>query len=429
MNLQEWLSHCERLHPQNIDMGLERVSAVAEKMGLQFACPVITVAGTNGKGSTCAMLESILREAGYRTGLFTSPHLVFFEERCKINGQAVSSSVLTAHFAKVEAMRGDTSLSYFEFTALAIFSCLANAQLDVVILEVGLGGRLDAVNLIDTDCAIITSIDLDHTEWLGNDRESIGREKAGIMRSGKPAIVSDPQPPASLAHHAEKVGALLWQSGRDFHFSGDQQQWRWQGEGRTWAGLAYPVLRGVNQLVNAAGVLAALHALRDSLPVTAQAIRLGLSRVEWSGRFQMLPGQPAVVLDVAHNPHAVAALAHNLDAMGYFAVTRVVMGAMADKDIQAMVQRLQPLVEHWYFCDLPSQRAATAKQLQSLWQACAPRQGQSAQTFADPVAALGQAMADANPTDRILVFGSFLTVGGVLQHGIAGRLSAQSPPD
>jgi dihydrofolate synthase/folylpolyglutamate synthase len=429
MNLQEWLTHCERLHPQNIDMGLERVAAVAKKMGLQFGCPVITVAGTNGKGSTCAMLECILREAGYRTGMFTSPHLVFFEERCKLNGQAASASVLTEHFAKVEAIRGDISLSYFEFTALAIFSCLASASLDVVILEVGLGGRLDAVNVIDTDCAIITSIDLDHTEWLGNDRESIGREKAGIMRGSKPVIISDPHPPASLAQHAATVGAMVWQSGSDFHFSGDQQQWRWYGEGRTWAGLAYPSLRGVNQLVNAAGVLAALHAMKDHLPVTAQAIRLGLSRVEWSGRFQMLPGQPAVVLDVAHNPHSVAALAHNLDAMGYFAVTRAVMGAMADKDLQAMVQRLQPLVEHWYFCDLPSPRAATAKQLQSLWQAGAPRLGQSAQTFADPVAATAQAMADANPTDRILVFGSFLTVGGVLQHGIAGRLSAQSPPD
>lgn len=429
MNLQEWLTHCERLHPQNIDMGLERVAAVAKKMGLRFGCPVITVAGTNGKGSTCAMLECILREAGYRTGMFTSPHLVFFEERCKLNGQAASASVLTEHFAKVEAMRGDISLTYFEFTALAIFSCLASASLDVVILEVGLGGRLDAVNVIDTDCAIITSIDLDHTEWLGNDRESIGREKAGIMRGGKPVIISDPHPPASLAQHAATVGAMVWQSGSDFHFSGDQQQWRWYGEGRTWAGLAYPALRGVNQLVNAAGVLAALHAMKDHLPVTAQAIRLGLSRVEWSGRFQMLPGQPAVVLDVAHNPHSVAALAHNLDAMGYFAVTRAVMGAMADKDLQAMVQRLQPLVEHWYFCDLPSPRAATAKQLQSLWQAGAPRLGQSAQTFADPVAATAQAMADADPTDRILVFGSFLTVGGVLQHGIAGRLSAQSPPD
>ncbi len=429
MNLQEWLSHCERLHPQNIDMGLERVALVAKKMGLQFACPVLTVAGTNGKGSTCAMLESILREAGYRTGMFTSPHLVFFEERCKLNGHAASSSVLTEHFSKVEAMRGDISLSYFEFTALAIFSCLTSANLDVVILEVGLGGRLDAVNVIDTDCAIITSIDIDHTEWLGNDRESIGREKAGIMRSGKPVIVSDPHPPASVAQYAAKVGAMLWQSGNDFHFSGDQQQWRWQGAGRTWAGLAYPALRGVNQLVNAAGVLAALHAMKDLLPVNAQAIRLGLSRVEWSGRFQMLPGQPALVLDVAHNPHSVAALAHNLDAMGYFAVTRAVMGAMADKDLQAMVKRLQPLVEHWYFCDLPSPRAATAKQLQSLWQACAPRQGQSAQIFADPVAALGQVMVDANPTDRILIFGSFLTVGSVLQHGIAGRLSAQSPPD
>ncbi len=424
MNLQEWLTHCERLHPQNIDMGLERVAAVAKIMGLRFGCPVITVAGTNGKGSTCAMLECILREAGYRTGMFTSPHLVFFEERCKLNGQAASASVLTEHFAKVEAMRGDISLTYFEFTALAIFSCLASASLDVVILEVGLGGRLDAVNVIDTDCAIITSIDLDHTEWLGNDRESIGREKAGIMRGGKPVIISDPHPPASLAQHAATVGAMVWQSGSDFHFSGDQQQWRWYGEGRTWAGLAYPALRGVNQLVNAAGVLAALHAMKDHLPVTAQAIRLGLSRVEWSGRFQMLPGQPAVVLDVAHNPHSVAALAHNLDAMGYFAVTRAVMGAMADKDLQAMVQRLQPLVEHWYFCDLPSPRAATAKQLQSLWQAGAPRLGQSAQTFADPVVATAQAMADADPTDRILVFGSFLTVGGVLQHGIAGRLSA-----
>jgi dihydrofolate synthase/folylpolyglutamate synthase len=429
MNLQEWLTHCERLHPQNIDMGLERVAAVAKKMGLRFGCPVITVAGTNGKGSTCAMLECTLREAGYRTGMFTSPHLVFFEERCKLNGQAASASVLTEHFAKVEAMRGDISLTYFEFTALAIFSCLASAHLDVVILEVGLGGRLDAVNVIDTDCAIITSIDLDHTEWLGNDRESIGLEKAGIMRGGKPVIISDPHPPASLAQHAATVGAMVWQSGSDFHFSGDQQQWRWYGEGRTWAGLAYPALRGVNQLVNAAGVLAALHAMKDHLPVTAQAIRLGLSRVEWSGRFQMLPGQPAVVLDVAHNPHSVAALAHNLDAMGYFAVTRAVMGAMADKDLQAMVQRLQPLVEHWYFCDLPSPRAATAKQLQSLWQAGAPRLGQSAQTFADPVVATAQAMADADPTDRILVFGSFLTVGGVLQHGIAGRLSAQSPPD
>ena len=429
MNLQEWLSHCERLHPQNIDMGLERVTAVANLMGLTFDCPVITVAGTNGKGSTCAMLESILREAGYRTGLFTSPHLVYFEERCKLLGKTVASSVLVAHFAKVEAMRGDISLTYFEFTTLAILSCLADAQLDVVILEVGLGGRLDAVNVIDTDCAIITSIDIDHTEWLGPERESIGREKAGIMRSGKPVIISDPHPPLSLAQHAASVGAVVWQSGVDFHYAGDQQQWRWVGAGRTWAGLAYPALRGVNQLLNAAGVLAALQAMRERLPVTAQAIRSGLSRVEWAGRFQMLPGQPALVLDVAHNPHAVAALAHNLDAMGYFAVTRAVMGAMADKDLQNMLHRLQPMVDHWYFCDLPSPRAATGMHLQSVWQATSPPAVQKAQTFADPSSALTRAMADADPTDRILVFGSFLTVGGVLEHGIAGRLSAQSPPD
>ena len=215
MNLEDWLSHCENLHPQSIDLGLERVAKVAAAMGLRFDCPVITVAGTNGKGSTCAMLEAVYRQSGYKTGMYTSPHLVYFQERCRLQGQAVASEELTKHFEKVEAARGDVTLSYFEFTSLAIFSCLASASLDVVILEVGLGGRLDAVNVIDTDCAVITSIDLDHMELLGKDRDSIGFEKAGIMRPHKPVVISDPSPPESVLSHASRLNADVWQVTKD----------------------------------------------------------------------------------------------------------------------------------------------------------------------------------------------------------------------
>jgi dihydrofolate synthase/folylpolyglutamate synthase len=277
--LQDWLAHAERLHPKAIAMGLDRVRAVAGRMQLAFTCPVVTVAGTNGKGSTCAMLESIAQQAGWRTGVYTSPHLVHFEERCRIRGEAVAPEALVPHFAKVEQARQDVELTYFEFTTLAILSLLASAELDLVVLEVGLGGRLDAVNVIDADVAVITSIDLDHQEFLGPDREAIGREKAGILRVGRPAIVSDPVPPKSVIEAAESLGADLWLHGRDFNYSGDKQQWSWAGRGRRYAGLGYPALRGANQLLNASGVLAALTALRDRLPVTAQAVRNGLAMV------------------------------------------------------------------------------------------------------------------------------------------------------
>ncbi len=425
MNLQDWLAHCEQLHPKTIDMGLDRVGQVARRMHLTFDCPVITVAGTNGKGSTCAMLESVLRQAGYKTGLYTSPHLVHFEERCRLQGKSALATDLAPHFKRVEDARGDISLSYFEFTSLALFSCLAAAGLDVVILEVGLGGRLDAVNLIDTDCAIITSIDLDHTELLGSTREAIGFEKAGIMRADRPVVVCDPAPPASVLAHAHSLNAEIWRVGVDFQFAGDAQQWTWKGRGRTYSGLAYPALRGANQLLNAAGVLAALELLRTRLPVTAQAIRLGLSLVEWPGRFQILPGQPAIVLDVAHNPHAAAALAHNLDAMGYHPVTHAVVGAMLDKDLGGLFKRLMPLVERWYFCDLPTPRAASAAQLHAAWRAQNPSDQAQAFEFSGPSEALAQALLQADPADRIVVFGSFFTVGGVLQQGIPGRLTAQ----
>jgi dihydrofolate synthase/folylpolyglutamate synthase len=426
--LEDWLAHCERLHPTAIDMGLERVRAVAQRMNIRFDCPVITVAGTNGKGSTCAMLESILGQAGYRTGLFTSPHLVHFEERLRLLGQSVDASNLIAGFAAVERARslnGNViSLSYFEFSMLAIFEVMVRSNLDVVILEVGLGGRLDSTNIIDADCAIITSIDLDHMEVLGPDRESIGREKAGIMRTGRPVIVSDPVPPQSVLDHALEIGADLWRVGRDFNVSGDKQQWSWAGRGRRYSGLAYPALRGANQLVNAAGVLAALTAVRERLPVTAQAVRNGLAFVELPGRFQIIPGQPTLVLDVAHNPHSVAALAANLDAMGYFPTTHAVFGAMADKDLASMLTKLLPLLDRWYFTDLPLQRAAKATALMAQWKALNSRKDAQGATFADPMQALQAAIAAADPADRIVVFGSFLTVGGVLAQGVP-RLHAK----
>jgi dihydrofolate synthase / folylpolyglutamate synthase len=425
--LPDWLAHAERLHPKTIDMGLDRVRTVATRMKLAFSCPVLTVAGTNGKGSSCAMLEAILLAAGYRTGVYTSPHLVHFEERCRIRGDIVSATDLIACFADVERARtlndDGVSLSYFEFTTLAILQLLAKSALDVVILEVGLGGRLDAVNILDADCALITSIDLDHMELLGHTREAIGFEKAGIMRTGKPAVVSDPMPPQSIVDHAAKIGADLWRLGHDFNFSGDKQQWGWAGRGRRYAGLAYPALRGANQLMNASGVLAALTALRDRLPVTAQAVRNGLSVVELPGRFQIIPGQPTLVLDVAHNPHSVAALAANLDAMGFYPCTHAVFGAMGDKDLAPMLARMGPLVDKWYFTDLPTPRAAAATDLQARWEAGESRKDVSASAFKTPQQALQAAVVAADPADRIVVFGSFYTVGGILEGGVPRLLA------
>ena len=389
--LDGWLAHCERLHPLNIDMGLERVRKVADRLQLKFDCPVITVAGTNGKGSTCAMLEAVAQQAGYRTGVYTSPHLVHFEERCRIHGESVSAIDLVANFAAVESARvenGDEiSLTYFEFSTLAILRLLSLSQLDVAILE-----------------------------------------KAGIMRPGKPVVISDPVPPQSVLDHAAELGADVWRFGVDFNFSGDKQQWGWAGRGRRYSGLAYPALRGANQLMNASGVLAALEALRTVLPVTAQAVRNGLALVELPGRFQIIPGEPVLVLDVAHNPHSVAALAENIDAMGFYPVTHAVFGAMADKDLGPMLARIDPLVDRWYFTDLPTARAETGAQLVAKWNAlqmvAGGRRDVRASAFTSPQLALQAAIAAAGPADRIVVFGSFYTVGGILHDGLP-RLHAK----
>ncbi len=442
--LAHWLAHCERQHPQGlsgIELGLERVRRVARRMELAMPCPVITVAGTNGKGSTCAMLEAIYSEAGYRTGVYTSPHLVHFEERCRIGRESVSADALLPAFAEVERARlgdggsgeaGVVVLTYFEFTTLAILRTLSERGIDVAILEIGLGGRLDAVNIIDPDCAVITSIALDHMALLGPDREAIGYEKAGIMRTGRSVVVSDPVPPQSVLDRALEIGAELWRIGKDFHFAGDQQQWGWAMHpshgGRKYSGLAYPALRGANQLVNASGVLAAVETLRDRLPVTAQAVRNGLALVELPGRFQIVPGQPTLVLDVAHNPHSVAALAENLDAMGFYPTTHAVFGAMADKDLPSMLGRIAPLIDQWHLTNLPLPRASTAlalaAQIQALDKPQTGAAGRVSGCHASPIEALRAAVAAADPADRIVVFGSFYTVGGVLQDGVP-RLSAK----
>ena len=430
--LSEWLAHCEQIHPQNISMGLERVREVAQRMSLKFDCPVITVAGTNGKGSTCAMLEAVALQSGYRPGVYTSPHLVHFEERCRIHGEIAREQEFLPHFEAVEAARfagEEVLLTYFEFTTLAILRMLSLAKLDVAILEVGLGGRLDATNVVDADCAVITSIDIDHTALLGNDRNTIGREKAGIMRAGRPVVVSDPVPPQSIVDYAAEIGADLRMFGRDFNYSGDKQQWAWAGRERRYAGLSYPALRGANQLVNAAGVLAAYEALRAVLPVTAQAVRTGLAMVELPGRFQIVPGQPTLVLDVAHNPHSVAALTANLDAMGYHPVTHAVFGAMADKDLGAMLLKVAPLVDRWYLTDLPTPRAESAAHLQQKINALqiaagGMRREVVTSLYANPQEALDAAVQAADPADRIVVFGSFYTVGEVLKDGIP-RLHAK----
>jgi dihydrofolate synthase/folylpolyglutamate synthase len=425
-SLDAWLAHLESAHPVGIDMGLTRIGKVKDALGLRFDCPVVTVGGTNGKGSTCAMLESILRAAGYRVGCHTSPHLLEFNERARIEGRNATDAELLPHFEAVEAARTSlaepVSLTYFEFTTLAILHLYASLPLDAVILEVGLGGRLDAVNIVDTDCAVITSIDIDHTEYLGDTREKIAYEKAGIFRPGRPAICADPAAPQSLIDHAQAIGAPLWLFGRDFRYEGqagsERQQWSYVGPTMRRSALAYPALRGANQLINTSAALAALEALRDRLPVSAQDVRLGLANVELPGRFQVLPGRPAVVLDVGHNPHAAAVLAQNLGSMGFFRYTYAVFGAMRDKDIAGVVKHLKGEVDHWCLTDLPLARAARADDLEKILREAGIEDGadSSVKCFATPAEAFQDALSRATEDDRIAVFGSFYTVAGVMAY-------------
>jgi dihydrofolate synthase/folylpolyglutamate synthase len=418
--LAAWLVYLEALHPSAIDMGLERVRQVAQRLDLRSEAVKIVVGGTNGKGSTCAMLESILLAAGYRVGLYTSPHLISFNERARLNGVIVDDAMLVDQLERIEAVRQGVSLTYFEFTTLAAMALFAARELDVWVLEVGLGGRLDAVNIVDADCSIVTSVDIDHTDWLGDTREKIGFEKAHIYRAGRPAICSDPAPPQSLLQYAQDIDADLWLFGRDFNYSGDRQQWAFAGRQQRRNALAYPALRGANQLLNASAALAALEALRERLAVPQQAVRQGLLQASLPGRFQILPGQPTTILDVAHNPHAAAVLEKNLGNMGFHPYTYAVFGMLADKDIEGVLRHMAGRVDHWFCAGLPGARGVTGQALESrvrqYVQSYDPSGAKNIQVsaFVNVEKAYQAAVDKANPDDRIVVFGSFLTVAEAL---------------
>ncbi len=418
--LAGWLALLEARHGQAIRLGLERVQQVRAALGGDPEAVVITVGGTNGKGSTCAMLEAILLAEGYRVGVYTSPHLLRYNERVRVGGKDVDDAQLVAAFAAVEAARGDIPLTYFEHGTLAAWEVFRRAAPEVIVLEVGLGGRLDAVNVVDADCAIVTGVAMDHMDYLGDTREAIGFEKAGIFRTGRPAVCGDPQPPASLLAHAQAIGAQLWVSGRDFGFGGDRQQWgywRYEQPGPAGAlvkrgGLAYPALRGANQLLNASAVLTALDTLRARIPVSMQAVRQGLMLVEVPGRFQVLPGRPAVVLDVAHNPQAAGVLAENLGGMGFYPETWAVLGMLGDKDVEGVLRRMQERVDHWLLADLPGPRGLPAEELALRLRALDI--DADVRCFASPAEAFAAARKSAAEGDRIVAFGSFLTVADVL---------------
>lgn len=420
--LADWLKHLEAQHPRGaagIELGLDRVQAVSRALGQCPAFPVITVAGTNGKGSTCAMLESILTCAGYRVGLYTSPHLLDYTERVRIGGTAIAAELLCESFARVEECRAGIALTYFEFGTLAAWECFASAGVDVVILEVGLGGRLDAVNIYAADCAIVTAVDIDHTEYLGETREIIGFEKAGIFRTGKPAICADPNPPSSLVEHARKIAAPLYRIGKDFNYVRATGKWSfWLGLDDSTTrcdDLPLPNIRGASQLQNASGALAALQIMDARLPVGPDDIRQGLREVTLAGRFQVLPGRPVIVLDVAHNPQAARELADNLrldqKAQALTGKTWAVFGMLRDKDIAAVVTALAGQITYWLPCSLEGTRAADATELSRLLQdqAITPLR-----SFARPAEAFRHARENADGDDRILAFGSFQTVADVL---------------
>ncbi|CNF88916.1 TPA: bifunctional tetrahydrofolate synthase/dihydrofolate synthase [Yersinia enterocolitica] len=399
--LAAWLDYLEHLHSQPIELGLERVKQVAERLDLLKPAPtVFTIAGTNGKGTTCCTLESILLAAGLRVGVYSSPHLLRYTERVRIQGQELSEAEHSHAFAHVEAGREGISLTYFEFGTLSALQLFKQAKLDVVILEVGLGGRLDATNIVDSDVAAVTSIAIDHTDWLGFDRESIGREKAGVFRAGKPAIVGEPDMPQSIADVAEKLGAQLYQRNKAWQFSQQEQHWNWRCGDHQWASLPLPNV----PLANAATALAVLY--YSGLPLSEAAVHQGLLAARLPGRFQIVSEQPLLILDVAHNPHAARYLTDRLAQLPKKGQVRAVVGMLSDKDIGGTLACLSEQVDEWYCAPLEGPRGATAAQLAE--HLSRPR------VFNDVETAWRQAMQDAAPQDVVIVCGSFHTVAHVM---------------
>ncbi|SES77470.1 dihydrofolate synthase / folylpolyglutamate synthase [Nitrosomonas marina] len=420
VDLNEWLTYLEQLHPKSIDMGLERIDQVRTALGLIPCFPMIIVGGTNGKGSVCAMLESILAAAGYHVGCYTSPHLIRYNERIRIGQRAVAEEQLLKAFKAVEQARIETgvSLTYFEFGTLAAMHVFMAKQIDVAILEVGLGGRLDAVNIFDADCAILTSVDLDHQDYLGDSREAIGYEKAGIFRQNKPAVCADAVLPLSVQRHAQEIGAEIRMVHQDFGFMRETNQWRFWSQHHRRHALPMPALHGRKQLYNASACLMALELLREQLQVSMHAVREGLLNVKLPGRFQVISVQPMVVLDVLHNPAAAAAFADNLLEMAPSSgKTYAVFGMLHDKDIAGVVEELKPHIDNWLIATIDAPRGAHADELmQILNQSEITRENHTIHEFEDVVSAYVFACEHAGKNDRICVFGSFYTVGAILRH-------------
>ncbi|MGC2459040.1 MAG: folylpolyglutamate synthase/dihydrofolate synthase family protein [Gallionellaceae bacterium] len=466
--LSDWLSYLETLHPKTIALGLERVAQVKQRLQLRPDFPIITVGGTNGKGSVCAMLESMLHAAGYRVGCYTSPHLLEYNERVRIAKEQASDAELCAAFEKVERARRqqitefnpdnppapmspppcrgraregveaqyshrfypppdlppargkelsdesvEVPLTYFEFGTLAAIQCFIEHKVEVAILEVGLGGRLDAVNVFDSDCAVVASVDIDHTEYLGDTREQIAFEKAGIFRAGKVAIFGDRDMPAAIATEAHRIGAELWQLGNQFRYAASSQQWDFHGMNGARNALPYPALRGAYQLNNAAAALAALDVLKDKLPVSMEAVRRGLAEVSLPGRFQVLPGRPQIILDVAHNPHAARCLAQNLAGLPPCHKTFAVFAMLKDKDMAGVARALKEQVDVWLVAGIDAPRGASADELARVLRTEAV-QGEI-MVFPSAQEAMHHACNVAAENDRIAAFGSFYTVADVMR--------------
>ena len=416
--LCEWLDYIERIHPSSIEMGLDRLNQVKSSLNFSLSFPIISVSGTNGKGSVCAILESILSHAGYRVGCYTSPHLLRYNERVRIDQKEAGDDELCEAFKIIEAARvnSNVSLTYFEFGTLAAMELIAKAEVDIAILEVGLGGRLDAVNIFDAECAVLTNVDYDHTEYLGDTREKIGFEKAGIFRSGKTAICSDISPPSCISQCAISIGSKLNFIGEHFGYSVKESVWDYWGGSNRHYSLPYPALGNTpHQLRNASACLAALDAVSRTLPVTANNICQGLLKVRLPGRFQVLPDKPKVIFDVAHNPSAMHTLRTSLSDMAGYQKTYAVFSAFKDKDIDGVVQTLISEIDVWLVSGINSPRGASSDEIvEALENAGVSKLRGSILTFPDPVAAYVFACKQSTINDRICVFGSFYVVGKVM---------------
>ncbi len=406
--LNEWLAWLETLHPRVIDLGLDRVLAVAKPLALnQFSCPVITVAGTNGKGSTVAALEAIYKTAGYRVGSYTSPHLLLFNERIRINGEAVNDELICETLAKIDEWRGVTTLTYFEFTTLAAFYIFQQAQLDVVLLEVGLGGRLDAVNCVDADIAIITSIELDHQDWLGDNREKIGREKAGILRLKRALIFGQADMPESVKQYATQLQCPIYQYGQQFYSKMDDNICHFTLPNDHHLQLSKPQLCASNL----ACAMMAVELLQSRLPVSDQHIITALTGLTLAGRIQQIKSNPQWLVDVAHNPHAVQHLANYLREHAITGHTYALFSMLADKDIGECLRLMHDVINAWCIVPLDVARAMSLPQLQTAFSKATIDNVLAFATMAEAHQHLQQVL---KAHDRVIVFGSFYTVANAL---------------